>query len=80
MKIYVANFPLTITEKELRQTFASFGHVASSKIIKDMVSGRPRFAFVEMPSKDEARSAIKNLNGKKVNDNHPLLVNKALEW
>ena len=80
MKIFVANFPLTTTEKELRQTFASFGHVASSEIIKDMLSGRPRFAFVEMPFKDEACSAIKKLNGKKLNNNHCLLVNAALDW
>ena len=80
LTLYVGNFSLTTTEKELRQTFESFGHVESSEIIKDMLSGRPRFAFVEMPLKDEACSAIKKLNGKKLNDNHCLLVNEALDW
>jgi len=80
MKIYVANFSLATTENELRQTFESFGQVESSEIITDMLSGRPRFAFVEMPFKDEACSAIRKLNGKKLNDNHCLLVNQALDW
>ena len=80
MKIFVANFSFTTTEKELQQAFEPFGQVESSEIIKDMHSGLPRFAFVEMPFKDEACSAIKKLNGKKLNDDRSLLVNQALDW
>ena len=79
MKIYVGNFPLTTTENELRQTFESFGQVESTEIIKDMFNGESKFAFVEMPSVDEACTAIKALNGIKL-QGCALLVNEALKW
>ena len=79
MKIYVGNFPLTTTEKELRLTFEAFGHVASTRIIREKGNGQSRFAFVEMPSADEASSAIKGLNGKWL-QGAALLVNEALTW
>jgi len=79
MKIYVGNFPLTTTEKELRQTFESFGQVESTEIIKEKGNGQSKFAFVEMPSEDEGCSAIKGLNGKKLQGT-ALLVNEALKW
>ena len=53
-----------VTEEELKQAFEAFGHVESTKIIKDMYTGRSRgFGFVEMPTKTEGESAITNLNG-----------------
>jgi RNA recognition motif-containing protein len=79
MKIYVGNLPLTTTEKELCRTFESFGQVESTKIIKETGSGQSRFAFVEMPSVNEASSAIKGLNGKSLHGTI-LLVNEALKW
>ena len=79
MKIYVGNFPFTTTEKELQKTFEAFGQVESAEIIKDVYSGQSKFAFVDMPSADEAYSAIKELNGKKFNGSS-LLVNEALKW
>ena len=79
MKIYVGNFPLATTEKELRQTFESFGKVESTEIIKDMGNGESKFAFVEMPSMDDACSAINGLNGKKLKGS-ALLVNEAIKW
>ena len=79
MKIYVGNFPLTTTEKELRLAFEAFGQVQSTKIIKENGNGQSRFAFVEMPAVDEAHSAIKGLNGKWL-DGAALLVNQALTW
>jgi cold-inducible RNA-binding protein len=79
VRIYVSNFPLTTTEKELRLAFAAFGHVQSTQIIKEKGSGQPRFAFVEMSSADEAHSAIQGLNGKSLNG-AALLVNQALTW
>jgi RNA recognition motif-containing protein len=79
MKIYVGNFPFTTTEKELQKIFESFGQVESTEIIKDVFSCESKFAFVDMPSMDEACSAIKGLNGKKLKGSD-LLVNEALEW
>ncbi|MGD2125617.1 MAG: RNA-binding protein [Desulfobacteraceae bacterium] len=64
MNIYVGNLSYDVTEDELEQAFAAFGKVDSTKIIKDMYSGRSRgFGFVEMSGTDEGHSAIKNLNG-----------------
>lgn len=80
MKIYVGNFSSSITEKDLQKTFESFGQVESTAIIKDDFSGRSRgFGFVEMPSLDEACSAINNLNGKGLHG-RKLYVNEALKW
>ncbi len=65
MNIYVGNLSHDVTEDDLKEAFEAFGQVASINIIKDKHSGEPRgFGFVEMPSKDEAQSAIKDLNGK----------------
>ncbi len=64
MNIYVGNVPHAATDDELRQAFEAFGKVASATIIRDKFSGDSRgFAFVEMPSKDEAMAAITGLNG-----------------
>ena len=63
MNIYVGNLSYEVTEEELKEAFEAFGNVETVKIIKDNYTGRSKgFGFVEMPSNDEARSAIKELN------------------
>ena len=65
MNIYVGNLSRETTEDDLRQAFEPFGQVESINIIKDRFSGESRgFGFVEMPSKDEAQTAIEEMNGK----------------
>ena len=65
MNIYVGNLSYEVNEDDLRQAFESFGQVASSTIIKDKYSSKSKGSgFVEMPSKEEAQSAIEGLNGK----------------
>jgi RNA recognition motif-containing protein len=79
MNIYVGNLTPEITEDDLRQAFEAHGKVESAKIIKDKYTGEPRgFAFLEMPAKAEAESAINGMNGKtlkgvviKVNEARP---------
>jgi RNA recognition motif-containing protein len=57
--------------------FETFGQVASAEIIKDKFSGESKgFAFVEMPSKDEAQAAMSGLNGRDL-DGKALTVNEA---
>ena len=64
MNIYVGNLSRNITEDDLKVAFEAFGQLTSVNVIKDKYSGDPRgFGFVEMPSKDEAQSAIDGLNG-----------------
>jgi RNA recognition motif-containing protein len=77
VNIYVGNVPHGTTEEELQEAFQAFGQVASVAIIKDKFSGESRgFAFVEMPSKAEAQSAIAGLNGKEFKG-RALSVNEA---
>jgi len=64
MNIYVGNLSHDVTEEDLRQAFEAFGQVESVNIIKDKFSGEPRgFGFVEMPSRNEAQTAIKQAEG-----------------
>ncbi|MHC4601766.1 MAG: RNA recognition motif domain-containing protein [Planctomycetota bacterium] len=65
MNIYVGNLAREVTEDDLRQAFEAFGQVTSATIIKDRFSGESRgFGFVEMPSKNEAQTAIEEMNDK----------------
>ncbi len=63
MNIYLGNLSYGVTEEDLRLALEEFGQVESATIIKDRYSGQSKgFGFVEMPSKDEAQSAIYGLN------------------
>jgi len=77
MNIYIGNLSHSTTDEQLRQAFEEFGEVSSVNIIKDKYTGDPRgFAFVEMPSQDEAKAAIEGLNGQDLNG-RTLNVNEA---
>ncbi len=67
MNIYVGNLSQDVTEDELREAFEAFGQVESTNIIKDRFTGESRgFGFVQMPSENEARSAIEGMNNKEL--------------
>ncbi len=77
MNIYVGNISRDLSEEELREAFAAFGQVSTVNIIKDKFTGEYRgFAFVEMPTKEEADAAITGLNGKELKG-RALNVNEA---
>jgi RNA recognition motif-containing protein len=77
MNIYVGNLSYDVSEEDLRQAFAAFGQLSSATIIKDKYSGQSKgFGFVEMPSAEEARSAISQMNGKELKG-RALSVNEA---
>ncbi len=77
MRIYVGNLSYDMTEDELKQEFQAYGEVTSATIVSDRLSGRPKgFAFVEMPSDNEAQAAIAGLNGKELRE-RALVVNEA---
>ena len=77
MNIYVGNLSYDLSEEDLRRAFEAFGQVSSATIVKDKYSGRSKgFGFVEMPSAEEARSAIGQLNGKELKG-RTLNVNEA---
>ena len=77
MRIYVGNLSYETSEDELRETFGAHGQVESVTIISDRDTGRSKgFAFVEMPSNDEAQASINELNGKEI-QGRALTVNEA---
>ncbi len=77
MNLYVGNLSSETTESELKDLFAQFGEVESTKIITDRHSGDPKgFGFVEMSSRPEGEKAINELNGKLLR-NREITVNRA---
>lgn len=77
MNIYVGNLSWEVTGDDLRKTFEAFGQVESANVIKDKYSGQSKgFGFVEMPSKEEAQTAIQEMNGKEIKGRN-VTVNEA---
>jgi len=77
MNIYVGNLSYELTEEELQKAFEDFGQVESTRLIKDMYSGRSKgFGFVEMPDDEAGQSAIDGLDGKELKG-RAIKVNKA---
>ena len=76
-RLYVGNFPYSISEAELQTLFESVGPVESVNIVRDNQTGQPRgFAFVEMTTDADAQSAIATLNEHQVGG-RSLAVNEA---
>ena len=77
MRIYVGNLSYESTEDDLQEVFGAHGQVESVTIIRDRDTGRSKgFGFVEMPSSEEAQSAITTLNGNELRE-RTLTVNEA---
>lgn len=77
MKLYVGNLPYEVSETDLKTIFSEYGEVVSANIISDRDTGRPKgFGFVEMSNKNEAETAMENLNGKEVKGRN-IKVNEA---
>ena len=65
--MYVSNLSFHTKDEELKNLFEQFGAVSSAKVISDRETGQSRgFGFVEMNADEEAKEAIKGLNGKEV--------------
>ena len=64
MDIYVGNLPLDVGQNDLREIFEKFGEVTEVRLIKEKSRGKFKgYAFVEMPSQEEAEKAIEEMNG-----------------
>ena len=64
MNIYVSNLSFNVQDEDLREFFAPYGEVTSSKIINDRETGNSRgFGFVEMPDEAASKKAIAELDG-----------------
>ena len=76
MKIYVGNLSPTVTDKNLRRLFATYGKVSSAEVVDAGTGETPRFGFILMPSRPEARAAISALQGR-IHKDHKLEVKEA---
>src|SRR6267154_2195862 len=75
--IYVGNLDFVTSEDQLQTLFAAYGTVKTVTAVTDRDTGQPRgFAFVEMNNAEEARDAIRTLNGS-VHGGPALIVNEA---
>lgn len=63
MKLSVGNLPFDVTEEDLEQAFSRFESIASIEVQKDDFEQPTGFAEVVMTNEDEAKAAIKRLNG-----------------
>ncbi len=77
-KLYVGNISFNTTESTLRTLFEGDGRrVDEVAIVMDRDTGRPRgFAFVQMGSPEDSRTAIEALNGREI-DGRTLTVSEA---
>ena len=76
-RLYVGNISFQASEDDLKELFSKAGTVASTKLITDAATGRPRgFGFVEMSSDEEAQKAIELLNNSSFLDRN-IVVNEA---
>ncbi len=77
MNIYVGNLSWNLKDQDLADLFTPFGEVTSAKIVMDKFTNRSKgFGFVEMTNKEEAETAINQLNGSEV-DGRNLVVNES---
>jgi len=77
MRIFVGNLSYQTDDSSLRAAFTPYGNVTEANVVVDRYSDRSRgFGFVEMPSNDEAETAIRALNGTEL-DGRKLTVNES---
>ena len=67
MKLLIRNLARSTTEAELRAIFEQHGIVQSCNLVMDKQTGDSKgFGFIEMPKAGDAKTAMKNLNGKDI--------------
>lgn len=77
MKIYIGGLPYQTDEDQLTRIFATYGEVASAKVITDRDTGRSKgFGFVEMNDNEAAKRAIAELHDAEL-DGRTITVNEA---
>ncbi len=67
MRLLVRNMSRQTTEKDLRDLFEPFGPVQSCVVVNDDETGLSKgFGFIEMPKPGDAKAAMLQLNGRKL--------------
>lgn len=77
-KLYIGNFPYSVTESQLRDIFSAYGEIQDLAMIMDRETGRPKgFAFITFATQQSAEKALEQ-NGKDLSG-RALKVNMATE-
>ena len=77
MDIYVGNLSPDVGKDDLTEIFDKFGEVTEVRLIKDKFRGKFKgFAFITMPSDEQAQNAIEEINGRELKD-RALTVSEA---
>lgn len=62
-KVFVGNLPWTVSSRELRKYFASFGHVATADVLFDHSTGLSKgFGFVQFTTTGGYDNVLKSSN------------------
>ena len=78
MRPYIGSLPWSVTSNELRALFQRHGKVSDAMVVTSRETGRSEgFGFVTMPHTRQARAAIEQLDGYRL-EGRPLRVNEAL--
>jgi RNA recognition motif-containing protein len=76
-RIYCGNLSFQSSQDDVRALFAAHGEVTDVHMVMDRDTGRARgFAFVEMATDEQAKTAIQALDGQSVGGRN-LKVNEA---
>lgn len=77
-KLYVGNFPYSVSEDQLREIFSQYGEISELAMIMDRDTGRPKgFGFITFATQEAAEKALEQ-NGNDL-DGRPLKVNMAID-
>lgn len=64
INIFIANLDFGITSDDLRTTFSQFGEVSYAHVVYERETKKSKgYGYIEMDNDNEARNAIKALNG-----------------
>ena len=75
--VFVGNLSFQTTQDDLMSIFSQYGAVERVNLVTDRMTGQPRgFAFVEMSNRNEAETAMSQLNGSDLHG-RTLNVNEA---
>ncbi|XP_028259952.1 ELAV-like protein 1 isoform X1 [Parambassis ranga] len=62
--LYISGLPRTMSQQDLEDMFAHYGHIINSRVLVDQASGLSRgVAFIRFDKRAEADDAVKHLNG-----------------
>jgi polyadenylate-binding protein len=75
--VYINNFGDSMTDETLQGMFEKFGRITSYKVMNNYDGKSLGFGFVSFEDPECAEKAVKELNGKELEEGKPLYVGRA---